>query len=559
VSAEIDPGLIAAAEAWRDEDPDPATRAEVDRLLTSGDEAGLRERFGDRLEFGTAGLRGPIGAGPSRMNRALVRRATAGLGRWLLDGGAPAASGPAVVGFDARHGSAAFAADAAAVLTGLGVGARRFTGFVPTPVLAFAVLHQRAAAGVMVTASHNPPADNGYKVYAGDGAQIVPPMDTEISRAIDAVGPLTSIPLDEARTQSLGDDVVAAYIDAVVGSALAPRIGAGGGDAGIRIAYTPMHGVGRDVAVRVLEAAGFAAPAVVPLQAEPDPDFPTVSFPNPEEPGAMDLLLALARDEGADVAIANDPDADRLAVAVPSADVPGGWRPLTGDEIGTALGDWLLESTSGSDRLVATTIVSSSLLGKLAAEHGIEYEETLTGFKWLARAALARPDLRPVYAYEEALGSCVGDVVRDKDGISAALAFAGLVAAEKAAGRSVLDRLADVARRHGHHLTRQLSIRYEGGDAIARAQAVVDRLAAAPPTEVGGLVVTAVEDLRPGGVGGLPPSDVVRLHLDGGRVIVRPSGTEPKLKAYIEIIDPDERTAKTRLAEVESALPGLLE
>jgi phosphomannomutase len=487
-----------------------------------------------------------------------VRRATAGLGRWLLGGGAVPDSGPAVVGFDARHGSAAFAADAAAVLAGLGVGARRFERIVPTPVLAFAVLHERAAAGVMVTASHNPPADNGYKVYAGDGAQIVPPMDTEISRAIDAVGPIASVTLDEAGVGHLGDEVITSYIDAVVGSPLAPRVGGGAGDAGIRIAYTPMHGVGGDVAVRVLEVAGFAPPAVVPDQAEPDPDFPTVSFPNPEEPGAMDLLLALARETGADVAIANDPDADRLAVAVPSPDAPGGWRPLTGDEIGTLLGDWLLASTSGPDRLVATTIVSSSLLGKLAAEHGVVYEETLTGFKWLARAALARPDLRPVYAYEEALGSCVGDVVRDKDGISAALAFAGLVAAEKAAGRSVLDRLADVARRHGRHLTRQVSIRYEGGDALSRAQAVVDRLAASPPTEIGGVAVTEVEDLRPGGIGGLPPSDVVRLRLDGGRVIVRPSGTEPKLKAYIETVDRNEETARTRLTAIEQALSSVL-
>jgi phosphomannomutase len=545
----VNPALEAAARAWRDEDPDPETRAEIDALLETGDEAGLTERFGARLEFGTAGLRGPIGAGPNRMNQALVRRATAGLGRWLLDGGAPSDAGRAVVGHDARHGSAAFAEDAAAVLAGLGVGARRFGFVVPTPVLAFAVRQLDAAGGVMVTASHNPPADNGYKVYAADGAQIVPPMDTEISAAIDAVGPLASIPLDPGAVEVVGDEVVAAYVDTVVGSPLAPR-----GTTGIRIAYTPMHGVGAGVALRVFAAAGFAPPSVVAAQAEPDPDFPTVAFPNPEEPGAMDLLLDLARRDGADVAIANDPDADRLAVAVPSADVPGGWRALTGDEIGTLLGDWLLERTSGPDRLVATTIVSSSLLGKLAAEHGAEYVETLTGFKWLARAALARPHLRPIYGYEEALGSCVGDVVRDKDGISAALAFAGLVAAEQAQGRSVLDRLADIARRHGHHLTRQVSIRYDGAGALDRARAVVDRLAAAPPEEVGGVPVVGVDDLRPGGVDGLPPSDVVRLHLDGARLIVRPSGTEPKLKAYIEAVDPDDTTARARLAAVEAAL-----
>ena len=343
-----------------------------------------------------------------------------------------------------------------------------------------------------------------------------------------------------------------AYVDAVVGSALAPS-----GPSDIRIAYTPMHGVGGAVVARVLAAAGFRDPAVVAAQARPDPDFPTVAFPNPEEPGAMDLLLDLARHEDADVAIANDPDADRLAVAVPAAGAPGGWRALSGDEIGAVLGDWLLERTSGPDRLVATTIVSSSLLRKLAGEHEVAYAETLTGFKWLARAALARPDLRPIYAYEEALGSCVGDVVRDKDGISAALAFAGLVAAEKAAGRTVLDRLADIAARHGHHLTRQLSIRYDGPGALDRARAVVDRLAASPPASIGGVAVIAVEDLRPGGVDGLPPSDVLRLRLDGGRVIVRPSGTEPKLKAYLEAVDPDEQRGPHPASSTPSPTPSL--
>jgi phosphomannomutase len=363
---------------------------------------------------------------------------------------------------------------------------------------------------------------------------------------------LRGVALDDSRVSVLGDDVTTAYVDAVVGSPLAP---AGATDA--RIAYTPMHGVGRDVALRVFEAGGFAPPGVVAAQSEPDPDFPTVAFPNPEEPGAMDLLLDLARREDADVAIANDPDADRLAVALPDPTIDGGWRALSGDEIGAVLGDWLLARTAGADRLVATTIVSSSLLGKLAAEHGVAYEETLTGFKWLARAALARPDLRAIYAYEEALGSCVGDTVRDKDGISAALAFAGLVAEERSVGRSVLDRLTDVYGRHGYHRTRQVSIRYEGADALDRARAVVDRLAATPPSSVGGVPVSGVDDLRPG-LDGLPPSEVIRFHLDGGRLIVRPSGTEPKLKAYVETVDADDAAARTRLAAIERALPALL-
>ncbi|MBA2281978.1 MAG: phospho-sugar mutase, partial [Acidimicrobiia bacterium] len=457
--------LRRAALEWRDDDPDPATRAEVDELLARDDGAGLEDRFGTRLEFGTAGLRGAEGAGPNRMNRALVRRATAGVARWLLDTGR-AGDRPAVVGRDARHGSAAFAADAAAVLTGAGIPCVTFAGVVPTPVLAYAVLHVDACAGVMVTASHNPAADNGYKLYAGDGAQIVPPMDSEISARIDSVGPLADLALAAEAVGSVPEDVVDAYVAAAAGLSVAPR------HRDVRLAYTALHGVGQAVALRVLEAAGFAAPAVVAEQAEPDPDFPTVAFPNPEEPGAMDRLVDLARDRDADLAIANDPDADRLAVAVPDPDAPGGWRALSGDEIGAALGDWRLEHDgTGPDRLVATTIVSSSLLGKLAAEHGVAYAETLTGFKWLARAGLARPDLHPVLAYEEALGCSVGRVVRDKDGMSAAMAFAELVAAEKAAGRTVQDRLDDVARRHGVHRTAQRSVRFDGPGALARSSA----------------------------------------------------------------------------------------
>jgi phosphomannomutase len=457
-----------------------------------------------------------------------------------------------VVGRDARHGSEAFAADAAAVLAGAGLRAVAFRGVVPTPVVAYAVPALGAAGGVVVTASHNPPEDNGYKVFTAGGAQIVPPVDAEISACIEAVGRLADVPMDPARVGAVGGDVVDSYVDGAAALSVTDA-------RDVRIAYTPLHGVGREVARRVLTAAGFDPPAVVASQAEPDPDFPTVAFPNPEEPGAMDALLALARTEGADVAIANDPDADRFACAVPDADAPGGWRPLTGDEIGSILGEWRLERDgSGPARLVATTIVSSSLLGKVAAERGVAYVETLTGFKWLARAVLDRPSLHPVYAFEEALGSCVGGLVKDKDGITAALAFAELVAHDKRRGRSVLDRLDDLHRRHGVHRTAQRSVRYEGPNALDRARRVVEGLAAHPPQGLADRRVVAVDDLRAGSPE-LPPADVVRIHLEGARLLVRPSGTEPKLKAYVEVVQPVTSTLEAARSTADQAMADLLE
>lgn len=532
--------LVAAARAWRADDPDPETRAEVDRLLApvergdalgEPDLAALADRFGARLQFGTAGLRGEMGAGPNRMNRAVVIRATAGLAAYLAATGH--AGEPVIVGHDARHRSERFAADAAGVLAAAGFPVRLGDRPLPTPVVAFGVTHLGCCAGIQVTASHNPPADNGYKVYLGDGAQIVPPADAEISARIDQVGPLAAVPLapgDDPRIERVAD----ALVDAYVAGALAQASSRDPRDVGI--VYTPLHGVGRDVLVEVLVRAGFDAPLVVPQQGDPDPDFPTVSFPNPEEPGALDLALALASGQGADVVLAHDPDADRLAVALPTAGAPGGWRALTGDEIGVVLADWLLAQGSGADRLVETTIVSSSMLGRLAAARGVAYAETLTGFKWLARAALDRPDLRFVYGYEEALGSCVGTLVRDKDGITAALAFAELVAAEKARGRSVLDRLDDLARELGVHATGQRSIRFEGVGGLDRMRAVVDALAASPPALLAGVPVDEVEDLRLGRR--LPPTDGVALRGAGVRLIVRPSGTEPKLKCYAEAVVP---------------------
>ncbi len=521
--------LVAAAAAWRAEDPDPETQAEVDRLLAGPDLAGLADRFGSRLEFGTAGLRGEMGAGPNRMNRAVVIRATAGLAAYLLDTGQRGR--PVVVGCDARYRSDRFARDAAAVLAAAGFAVHLGDRPLPTPVVAFGVRHLGACAAVQVTASHNPPADNGYKVYLGDGAQIVPPADREISARIAAVGPLASVaraPDGDPAIVAAGDALVAAYVAGAVAQATAPEA------RDLRVVYTPLHGVGRDVLAEVLTTAGFPPPAVVPGQAEPDPAFPTVAFPNPEEPGALDLALALAAEERADIVVANDPDADRLAVALP---LPGGgWRALTGDEIGVVLADWLLSRDTGSDRLVVTSVVSSSMLARLAAARGVAFAETLTGFKWIARAALDHPDLRFVYGYEEALGSCVGPLVRDKDGITAALAFAELAAWEKARGRTVLDRLDDLATELGVHATAQRSIRVGGPGGMARMAAAVDAIAAAPPGALAGVPMAEVEDLRAGDR--LPPTDGVVLRGAGVRLIVRPSGTEPKLKCYAEAVVP---------------------
>jgi phosphomannomutase len=527
--------LGSEVQAWLAEDPDPDTRAELEGLLAAGDEDALRERFSGRLQFGTAGLRGPLGAGPMRMNRLLVRRTAMGLLTWLRDREVP---GPLVVGYDARHGSRAFADDTVAAAAIAGRDAVLLPGPLPTPVLAFAVRHLAAAGGVMVTASHNPAADNGYKVYDETARQIVPPADAEISAAIDAVVLADSWPPARPLRR---DDVVDAYVAAAGAASLVP-------DArDVRIAATPMHGVGGALLQRVLTAHGFEAPTLVPAQAEPDPDFPTVVFPNPEEPGAMDLLLAWATDRSADVAIANDPDADRMAAAVPLP--AGGWRVLTGDEVGALLAHHVLSHTSGPGRVVATTIVSSSLLAAQAAAAGARFERTLTGFKWLAR--VPRPGECLVYAYEEALGHSVGGIVHDKDGLTAALAFAELVAVCKAEGGTVLDVLADLDARFGAHATGQVSVRTSSGAAL------VARLLADPPVALGEHRVADVVDLSTGWEG-LPPTDGIVLVLERGRVIVRPSGTEPKVKCYLEVVDPSRGVADAALAELRGAAAGLL-
>jgi len=511
----------ATPERWLAAEPDDDIRAELGDLLDR-DPDELAARFDGRLHFGTAGLRAAVGAGPLRMNRLVVRQAAAGLAQYLLDTDPRARERGIIVGYDARRKSDVFALDTARVMAAVGIPTKLFDQRVPTPVLAWAITEVDAAAGVVVTASHNPPADNGYKVYLGDGAQIVPPHDVGISERIDVVD-ATSVALaaeDDPLITRVGDDLVAAYVASI------PAVRRRPDAPGVPVAYTAMHGVGGAVVLRAFEAAGLPAPAVVAEQFEPDGTFPTVSFPNPEEPGAMDLLMEVAAASGAHVAIANDPDADRLGAAIPQPD--GSWRRLGGDEIGWLFADYLLASGSGDDRLVVTTLVSSSLLGKMAAHHGVASAETFTGFKWIARAVLDRPDLRFVMGYEQALGYLVADRPLDKDGISAAVLFAELAAVAAAEGRTLQQWLDDIAARFGRHVLADASVRMDPADAAAKVAA----MRADPPAEIGGRRVLATEEY--------PEADLLRFELEGGvRVQVRPSGTEPKVKLYGEAVDED--------------------
>jgi phosphomannomutase len=517
-----DADLLARARAWAADDPDPETRAELERIVAEveagGDVSDLADRFAGTLEFGTAGLRGALGAGPNRMNRVVVLRAAAGLAAYLADEGARPGS-RVVIGYDARFNSDVFARDTAEVMSGAGFRPLVMPRPLPTPLLAFAIRELGSVAGVMVTASHNPPQDNGYNVYLGDGSQIEPPADTAIAERIAAVGPVADLHLGSPG-EVLGDEIVDRYLDTIAGLAA-------DGPRDLRTVYTPLHGVGGTSVLQVLETAGFDAPSVVEEQELPDPLFPTVAFPNPEEPGAMDLAMALAERTDADLVVANDPDADRCAAAVPG---PHGWRMLRGDEVGALLGSHLL--ATGKQGTYACSIVSSSLLGKLAAAHGQPYAETLTGFKWIGRVE----DL--AFGYEEALGYCVDpEHVKDKDGVSALLLLCEIAAAAKAEGRGLVDLLDDLAREHGLHATDQLSVRVSDLSEIARA---MDTLRRTPPTALGGLAVEGVDDLSLGSPD-LPPTDGLRYRLaDGARVIVRPSGTEPKLKAYLEVVVPVE-------------------
>ncbi|MFD3762374.1 phospho-sugar mutase [Streptomyces sp. NPDC058622] len=514
--------LITRARAWLAEDPDPGTAAELAALVDAGDTAELADRFAGTLQFGTAGLRGELGAGPMRMNRAVVIRAAAGLAAYLKAQGH--AGGLVVVGYDARYKSADFARDTAAVMTGAGLRAAVLPRPLPTPVLAYAIRHLGAVAGVEVTASHNPPRDNGYKVYLGDGSQIVSPADVEIAAEIARVDTLASVPRPESGWEDLGDEVLDAYL-ARTDAVLTP-----GSARGVRTVYTAMHGVGKDVVLAAFARAGFPEPVLVAEQAEPDPAFPTVAFPNPEEPGAMDLSFAKAAEVNPDIVIANDPDADRCAVAVPDGASATGWRMLRGDEVGALLAAHLVRK--GARGVFAESIVSSSLLGRIAEAAGVGYEETLTGFKWIARVEGLR------YGYEEALGYCVDpEGVRDKDGVTAALLVAELASELKEQGRTLTDLLDDLALAHGLHATDQLSVRVSNLSVIASAMAA---LRAEPPVSLAGLRVVSAEDLSVGSAA-LPPTDGLRYYLDGdykARVIVRPSGTEPKLKCYLEVVVP---------------------
>ena len=523
--------LIERARAWAAEDPDPTTRAELEALLEQGETAELADRFDGTLEFGTAGLRGELGAGSNRMNRVVVTRAAAGLAAYLKDQGAMR-DASVVIGYDARHNSDVFARDTAEVMTGAGLRALVLPRPLPTPLLAFAIRELGCVAGVMVTASHNPPRDNGYKVYLGDGSQIVPPADAEIAERIAAVGSVADVPRGDGWT-ILGDSIVDGYLDTVAGLA-------GDGPRDLRLVYTPLHGVGGTSVTQVLETAGFDAPYVVAQQEQPDADFPTVSFPNPEEPGAMDLAMALAADRQVDLVVANDPDADGCAAAVPDVH---GWRMLRGDEVGALLAHHLL--TGGHAGTYACSIVSSTLLSKMAAAAGQAFAETLTGFKWISKVDGL------VFGYEEALGYCVDpEHVKDKDGVSALLLLCELAAAEKAQGRSLVDVLDDLALAHGLHATDQLSVRVTDLGEIAAAMA---RLRATPPRSLGGLPVESVDDLARGD-GGLPPTDGLRYRLgSGARVIVRPSGTEPKLKCYLEVVVPVDAEAGVDAARISAA------
>ncbi len=536
--------LLAAARAWRDDDPDPTTRAEIDRLLDAagtGDaeaRAGLADRFTGMLEFGTAGLRGALGAGPNRMNRSVVIRAASGLVRYLSDEGGAGPAPTVVIGFDARYNSDVFARDTAAVVVAAGGRALLLPQPLPTPVLAFAIRHVGADAGVMVTASHNPPQDNGYKVYLGDGSQIVPPTDGQIARHIAAVTATAEVERASDGWETFGEQLQEEYLAAVV-SVVDP-----GSPRDLSVVHTSLHGVGHGTVHEAFVRAGFPAPLAVDEQAVPDPDFPTVAFPNPEEAGAIDLALALARRTNCDLVIANDPDADRCAAAVLDPAL-GDWRMLRGDEVGALLGAHLVARGVEPGGVFACSIVSSRLLAAIAAAAGLAHEETLTGFKWIGRV----PGLR--YGYEEALGYCVAPaLVRDKDGVSAALLLAELAAGLKAEGRTLLDLLDDLAHAHGVHATDSFAVRVSD---LAQTEALMARLRDDSTTEIAGTAVTRRDDLSRGD-GGLPPTEGLRwLLADGSRVIVRPSGTEPKVKVYLEVIEPVGSPGRLGDARVEAA------
>lgn len=533
--------LIEEVEAWIADDPDPVTTAHLQALLDAGDEAALKPLFSGFLQFGTAGLRGPIGAGPSCMNRAVVGRAAAGIASYMAKRGMKSV----VIGRDARYGSEDYTQESAEILSGAGMDVYILPRPLPTPVLAFATSHLNCDVGIMVTASHNPPQDNGYKVYIGptaDGinyatSQIVNPTDGFIASEIDAVVSLKSLPRGDKWTV-LGEEVITEYIQRTI--KLAPRPG------DIKIVYTAMHGVGTETVQRVFNHAGFATLILVDEQCTPDPDFPTVAFPNPEEPGAIDLALAKARDFGADLVIANDPDADRCAAAINDPQV--GWRMLRGDELGVIFGEWIARTQPSGT--MGNSIVSSSALRKIAAHYGVDFKEVLTGFKWLAKIE----DL--AYGYEEAIGYAVdSETVNDKDGVSAALFLAQIAMDLKRDGLTLSDLLNEIWERHGFHGTEQISIRVSDMGAITRLLAT---LRSNPPQEIAGRAVEAIDDLA-APQDGLPPTDGLRIWLAGGiRAIIRPSGTEAKMKCYLEVITKSAEESAALINELREPMKSFL-
>ena len=537
----MNPTLRAEVQAWIADDPDSKTAAELQALLDADDETTLSKYFNGFLQFGTAGLRGPIGPGPSCMNRAVVGRTAAGIASYMKKRGMT----KVVIGRDARYGSEDYTFETAEIMSGAGMEVFILPRPLPTPVLAFATSHLGCDIGIMVTASHNPPQDNGYKVYVGpvaDGinyasSQIINPTDGFIASDIDAVTSLKSLARGKNWTV-LGEDVISEYV--LRTSALAPRPG------DLKIVYTAMHGVGTETIQRVFNHAGFATLILVDEQCTPDPDFPTVAFPNPEEPGAIDLALKKARDFGADLVIANDPDADRCAVAINDPQV--GWRMLRGDELGIVFGEWIARSNpSGS---FANSIVSSSALRKISGHYGVDFQEVLTGFKWIAKIE------NLAFGYEEAIGYAVdSDNVNDKDGISAAIFLAQIATDLKRDGLTISDLLNQVWERHGFHGTEQISIRVTDMSAITRLLA---GLRSNPPREIAGRAVESIDDLA-APTDGLPPTDGLRIWLAGGiRIIVRPSGTEAKMKCYIEVVTATSDESQKLLDEIRSPLKELL-
>jgi phosphomannomutase len=546
--------LIAAASAWADQDPDLETRAELEELIDKRDVAALSSRFDGRLEFGTAGLRGELGAGPNRMNRVLVAQAATGIAKFLLtqpEFNSDVEPPSVVIGFDGRINSAVFARDSAQIFAGAGIRAYLFDGVVPTPVLAFAGKHLNTSAAVMVTASHNPPRDNGYKVYLGGsngGSQIISPTDKIIAEHIAEIAKTKTFnEINKSdKFEMVGDELRQAYVAetaALTGEVI-------DGDQ-VRIAYTAMHGVGWHIVESLFESVGLAKPETVNAQLLPDGKFPTVAFPNPEEPGAMDLALQVGRDRHADLILANDPDADRLAIAIKDASTSTGFRQLTGDEVGLLLGDEMARRAVADRRTgnLACSIVSSSALAKVAEHYGFGFRETLTGFKWISKV----PNL--IFGYEEALGYCVdAENTPDKDGISAALIVADLANRLAAQGKTIGDRLDDLGKLYGHYATGQISIRVTDLTVISD---LMRKLREQTPTSIDGSA-TAFRDLALGG-NGLAPTDGVRFDLaDGRRVIVRPSGTEPKLKCYLQAVGSSKDEAHAKLTTLNTAMKAIL-